>query len=173
MGKIGRNQSCPCGSGKKYKHCCLLKRQVEPAANPEQRMKASLKAGIEKIQRSAAEKKVAFFELGVFLFFSDEDGNAWMLETTEADALQVARNGQPLQAPVDENTETIAINFSHTYVIRDRELFLTAYEDKSESRLDKAPCMQINAAMRRLRKHYSKEMLDQLHLDSEEPLPGQ
>ena len=22
-GKIGRNESCPCGSGKKYKHCCL------------------------------------------------------------------------------------------------------------------------------------------------------
>ncbi len=23
--KIGRNQSCPCGSGKKYKHCCFKK----------------------------------------------------------------------------------------------------------------------------------------------------
>jgi hypothetical protein len=22
---IGRNAPCPCGSGKKYKHCCLLK----------------------------------------------------------------------------------------------------------------------------------------------------
>ncbi|WP_088831311.1 SEC-C metal-binding domain-containing protein [Paenibacillus tyrfis] len=22
--KIGRNEPCPCGSGKKYKHCCLL-----------------------------------------------------------------------------------------------------------------------------------------------------
>ena len=22
--KIGRNESCPCGSGKKYKHCCLV-----------------------------------------------------------------------------------------------------------------------------------------------------
>lgn len=21
--KIGRNEQCPCGSGKKYKHCCL------------------------------------------------------------------------------------------------------------------------------------------------------
>ena len=21
--KVGRNDSCPCGSGKKYKHCCL------------------------------------------------------------------------------------------------------------------------------------------------------
>jgi hypothetical protein len=23
MGKIGRNEACPCGSGKKYKKCCL------------------------------------------------------------------------------------------------------------------------------------------------------
>ncbi|PIP37967.1 MAG: hypothetical protein COX19_15240 [Desulfobacterales bacterium CG23_combo_of_CG06-09_8_20_14_all_51_8] len=21
--KVGRNSLCPCGSGKKYKHCCL------------------------------------------------------------------------------------------------------------------------------------------------------
>ena len=25
--KIGRNEKCPCGSGKKYKKCCLLKHQ--------------------------------------------------------------------------------------------------------------------------------------------------
>ena len=24
--KIGRNDPCPCGSGKKYKQCCLLKK---------------------------------------------------------------------------------------------------------------------------------------------------
>lgn len=24
--KIGRNNPCPCGSGSKYKHCCLTKR---------------------------------------------------------------------------------------------------------------------------------------------------
>ena len=23
--KIGRNEPCPCGSGKKYKKCCILK----------------------------------------------------------------------------------------------------------------------------------------------------
>lgn len=25
--KIGRNDPCPCGSGKKYKQCCLIKSQ--------------------------------------------------------------------------------------------------------------------------------------------------
>ncbi len=29
MAKIGRNNLCPCGSGKKYKHCCLEKVAAE------------------------------------------------------------------------------------------------------------------------------------------------
>ena len=28
--KIGRNEPCPCGSGKKYKKCCVTKREVPP-----------------------------------------------------------------------------------------------------------------------------------------------
>ena len=31
--KPGGNDPCPCGSGKKYKHCCLIARSV-PAAAP-------------------------------------------------------------------------------------------------------------------------------------------
>lgn len=32
MAKIGRNQPCPCGSGKKYKRCCLDKAEAARAA---------------------------------------------------------------------------------------------------------------------------------------------
>lgn len=28
MTKVGRNSPCPCGSGKKYKHCCEYKEKV-------------------------------------------------------------------------------------------------------------------------------------------------
>ena len=39
MNAIGRNEPCPCGSGKKYKKCCLerdeaLERQNRPAVMP-------------------------------------------------------------------------------------------------------------------------------------------
>jgi tetratricopeptide (TPR) repeat protein len=42
MAKIGRNDPCPCGSGKKYKKCCLASdeaaaRPALPAAVPERR----------------------------------------------------------------------------------------------------------------------------------------
>lgn len=32
MAKIGRNDPCPCGSGKKYKQCCLAKDQAAASA---------------------------------------------------------------------------------------------------------------------------------------------
>jgi tetratricopeptide (TPR) repeat protein len=36
MGKIGRNTPCPCGSGKKYKKCCLSLRggAIKPKSQP-------------------------------------------------------------------------------------------------------------------------------------------
>ena len=42
MAKIGRNDPCPCGSGKKYKKCCLANdeaaaRAAQPAAVPARR----------------------------------------------------------------------------------------------------------------------------------------
>jgi len=33
-GKVGRNDPCPCGSGKKYKKCCLDKARAEPTREP-------------------------------------------------------------------------------------------------------------------------------------------
>jgi hypothetical protein len=32
MAKIGRNDPCPCGSGKKYKKCCLQHQPAPPSA---------------------------------------------------------------------------------------------------------------------------------------------
>ena len=32
MMKVGRNDPCPCGSGRKYKHCCLRKDEARPGA---------------------------------------------------------------------------------------------------------------------------------------------
>ena len=41
MSKVGRNAPCPCGSGKKYKKCCLSKdeaAQLEKAQEMAQKM---------------------------------------------------------------------------------------------------------------------------------------
>ncbi len=51
--KVGRNDPCPCGSGKKYKKCCLIKEgPAAPAAQPsgpDQRLRARL---VEYVQRN-------------------------------------------------------------------------------------------------------------------------
>jgi hypothetical protein len=45
MAKIGRNDRCPCGSGKKYKQCCLAKDEVaERTAREQHRAVATTQA---------------------------------------------------------------------------------------------------------------------------------
>lgn len=41
--KIGRNESCPCGSGKKYKKCCLDKSDEQRLAEAVLRSSENLK----------------------------------------------------------------------------------------------------------------------------------
>jgi len=42
MPKISRNAPCPCGSGKKYKKCCLSKDQAKPSSQMRDTQKESL-----------------------------------------------------------------------------------------------------------------------------------
>jgi hypothetical protein len=37
--KLKRNAPCPCGSGRKYKHCCLLKNEI---ASPRKKLLTAL-----------------------------------------------------------------------------------------------------------------------------------
>ncbi|HHD56316.1 MAG TPA: hypothetical protein ENK89_01390 [Desulfobulbaceae bacterium] len=175
MAKIGRNQPCPCGSGKKYKHCCLLLARSGQPAPPVQPSGFSLRAEIAKIQAAAKSREKAFFETGVFILFADEKGDGWLLEVVECDAVQVARDGQPVEIDLVENSETIEVNWSHTYALRDRQFFVTAYDDKEVEELKRAPAQQIHAAIKRIRKRYTPEVLGMIHVDTkdgDEKIPG-
>ncbi|RZW14658.1 MAG: hypothetical protein EX260_10625 [Desulfobulbaceae bacterium] len=58
--KTGRNDPCPCGSGKKYKHCCLEKSADRPQSD-------SAQAIADEIAAAAAEQPFASLEeLNVF-----------------------------------------------------------------------------------------------------------
>ena len=173
MAKIGRNEQCPCGSGRKFKHCCLPKQQagVTPTT-PEQQFKISLKREIERTQKAAAEGKLAVRELGVFVFVSTADGDAWLLEISESDALQLAQGGEPLEVVIDENPETIEINWSHTFAIRDKVLEFTSYADKSVTPRPDYPTKEVHASIARIKKKFSAEMLSQVHVDEAEVEQG-
>ena len=57
--KIGRNDPCPCGSGKKYKKCCWLKES--PSPSPE-----IIKKAMDFFQKQEAEKLI-LQEKGIFI----------------------------------------------------------------------------------------------------------
>lgn len=172
MGKIGRNEPCPCGSGIKYKRCCLKQAKVQPAVSSMGQLKISLMTEIERIQNGAKRHEETLHELGVFILWSNAAGAAWLLEITESDAVKLAENGEPLPVPIDENPETIEINWSHSFAIRDRNFYLTSHQDNSESCLNDAPTKRINAAIRRIRKRFSEEQLRQVHLDIPQEVQG-
>lgn len=165
MAKIGRNEKCPCLSGKKYKHCCALKKQPESRQlTAEQQMKITLMSGVKRIQDDAVNKKGICRELGVFFFYATAKGDAWLMEMTECDCVQVARDGIALEPPIDENSETIEINWSHMYRLDNKLLHITAYSDKQVEILEDAPARELNAAMRRIRKRFTQEQLKKVHL---------
>lgn len=170
MAKIGRNEKCPCQSGKKYKHCCARKvAAVKPKQmTPEQAARITLMGGVTSIQEKAEKREVATKEIGVFFFYSTAAGDAWLLETTDCDCVQVARDGQRLEAPIDENPETIEVNWSHQFKIVNKKLELTAYLDKSVMVMEDAPAQAINAMLRRIRKKFSPEQLRKVHVESGE-----
>ena len=165
MAKIGRNDRCPCRSGKKYKHCCAGKEAggIEP---PQETV--TLMGEVRKVQEDALAKRVAYREVGVFFFFSTAAGDAWLLEMTERDCLQVARAGEFLPTPIDEGPQTIEINYSHMFAIDNRQLIVMPYNRDSEvvGVLADAPCQELHAAMRRIERKLSSGQLQNVHLDA-------
>ncbi len=169
MAKIGRNEKCPCRSGKKFKHCCALKDQrARPQLTPEQALKITLMSAVKEIQQDAVSRKVMSRELGVFFFFSTAKGDAWLMEMTDCDCVQVAQGGEPLDAPIDENSETIEINWSHTFAVRNKQVEITAYADKRVTILEDAPGWELKTAVKRIRKKFSEEQLKKVHLPQPE-----
>ncbi|MEA3467515.1 MAG: SEC-C domain-containing protein [Thermodesulfobacteriota bacterium] len=170
MGKIGRNEQCPCGSGKKFKHCCLPKEQagITPARSQEAAFKLSLISELEAIVKVAVEKRQKIRELGVFILLATEDGDAWLLEITDSDAVQLASGGEALEIPIDENPETIEINWSHTFDFSNKEFELTAYGDQSKTVMKNYPVKEISASIKRIKKKFPSELLSQIHVDPAE-----
>ena len=153
-------------SGKKYKNCCALRPQamMQPMTGANL-AKVKLQDAVDFIRTAARQKQQVFRELGVFLLFSTCSGDAWLLEVTDADCVQLARGGELLDVSIDESPETIVVDWSHTFTEKDRQLEVVSYEGRMKTVLTEAPTGEIRSAIRRLRKKHSQEFLNQVHLD--------
>ena len=89
------------------------------------------------------------------------------MEMTDLDCVKLSENGSALSAPIDENAETIEINWSHMFAIKDKQVELIAYENREVSFLAEAPSKELHAAIRRIRKKFSSEELAKVHLREE------
>lgn len=169
--KIGRNEPCPCGSGLKYKKCCHGKVEFQPAQEPEQQ-KITLKDEIEKLQELAVKKEKSLKALGVFILMSTDEGDGWLLEITDMDAVLVADKGEKVEVDMEENPETIEINWTHRFAIRKKKFITTSYADETQKTWDNYPAHSIFAAIKRIRKKFPKELLNSIHLDEKDMSVG-
>lgn len=162
MVKIGRNESCPCGSGLKYKKCCLKTKSTKTTASPQN--KISVTEEIRLLQEMAAAKKEAIKQVGVFIFHSTAAGDGWLLELSEKDAVLVAQNGQKIDVEIEETPETIEIEWSHQFAIEKSKFVTTAYADQKKEVHDTMPAAFISDALRRIEKSFSSDLLNSIHV---------
>jgi len=164
--KIGRNDACPCGSGKKYKRCCSLKKEPAAVSDAGTGEKISLGRAIELFQEFARKKRAMLQQLGVFLLYSDGAGDAWVLEITESDCIQIAAGGESLAVPLEEDEHRIVVDWSHSFSFVDKKLQIRSHGAGEVKILDRAPAQRLFAARRKSLKKMSPELLKRVHLDS-------
>jgi hypothetical protein len=154
MNKIGRNDPCPCGSGLKYKKCCLpLAGNEEILAVPSEE-EGIIKRELAKLKRQAVKKKKSFKLLGAFIFFSTIEGDGWMLELTGKDALLVAEEGTEREITIEETDETLEINWTHSFAIDGQEFVTTSYKDNTVRRHKKCPAQIIRDTLQQIPSSY-------------------
>ncbi|MDD5759602.1 MAG: SEC-C domain-containing protein [Desulfobulbaceae bacterium] len=164
MTKIGRNDQCPCGSGHKYKRCCLPKNQAKQNAQL-QPQKVSINDEVGKLQVLATNHEESMKVIGVFIFFSTKEGDAWLLELSEMDAVCVAKAGEKMAVEINESAETIEVNWSHQFVIKEKVFTTTAYLDKTVTTYNNYPTASISATVKKLQSRFSSELLEKIHVD--------
>lgn len=168
MGKIGRNQPCPCGSGLKYKKCCLKNKTVTTTAEQQEQKKVSITEEVQKLQQIAATKKESINMIGVFILLTTSSGDGWLLELTQKDAVLVAKDGTAIDIEIEESAETIEINWSHQFTIEKAKFKTTAYADKQEETHPNIPASIIKDALRQIEKTFSSDLLNSIHVDDKQ-----
>jgi hypothetical protein len=162
MEKIGRNSPCPCGSGLKYKKCCLA-----AAAPAEPEPQIYVRREIDKLQEAARTGKLIFRLVGGFIFFTAPGGDAWVLELVGSEALVVARSGRKQEVRISETPETVEINWSHSYVLKAGKFMATSYLDGQVEEHAGYPLLAIRETIKKIGRNFSGQLLDQLDIEEE------
>ena len=122
--KIPRNAPCPCGSGRKYKHCCMRQGSEQlPEADPQVQIQildskqVNITGEIDYIIVQAENGKARIVTIGSLVLFSTETGDAWMLDPEDGLALCLARGGERESFTVTETSKNFVIAWQANYRI--------------------------------------------------------
>ncbi len=87
---------------------------------------------------------------GVFVFFSTEAGDAWLLEASGMDALQIAAAGRQIEVDVTQTDDAIEVTWSHQFTIR-KDFTVADYADQRRTVFADYPAARIRALLSRAR----------------------
>ena len=174
MAKIGRNEPCFCGSGKKYKKCCMTMQvdAVDPLAGDNDEVGApdvpatdsAILAAVDSIKQAATVRQRVVRTSGVLILFATEAGDAWLLEATDQDALQLVDQGKEIDVSIEVSPETTTVEWSHTFKVKKDDFVVTSYKDKGETVYRDYPVKKIVAAVRGIKKRIPAAMAGALHV---------
>ncbi len=91
MSKTGRNDPCPCGSGKKYKQCCLLRDEI-PATTNKHAINTSIPQSIQEATAHHQAGRLAQAEAGYRQILQIEPDNPDALHLLGLCSHQAGRN---------------------------------------------------------------------------------
>ena len=76
MAEIGRNDPCACGSGKKYKNCCLLKKNTKPMGLKGRKFTAKVLSGPNAQTNEAQSEQKSMSPVDYNVLMERSFGNA-------------------------------------------------------------------------------------------------
>ena len=140
-----RNEPCPCGSGKKYKHCCLNCDQsaglsaastASLSTRTVTRHEMSIAAEFKHIRTYAKAGKTHIVTLDPLIFFSSKTGDAWVLVPTDHLAACLMSGRQPISVSVRESETSFLIAWQGKYTIRGQSFIFSDAEGRTTTYLD-------------------------------------
>ena len=128
MKKIGRNDPCPCGSGKKYKHCCLGKTAQPDEKGPAQQVMEEIREVLNNRDFASLEEAQVFLDR-----FMESKNRVPQLDFLGLSSEQVHRM---LHHPLEDLGDMLRFNhrletgaFQDIPIVKNTLFFLTRLKD--------------------------------------------
>jgi hypothetical protein len=128
MKKIGRNDPCPCGSGKKYKHCCMDKTAQPDEKGPAQQVMEEIREALNSREFASLEEAQGFIDR-----FMESKNRVPQLDFLGLSSEQVYRM---LHHPLEDLEDMLRFNhrlepsaFQDIPIVKNTLFFLTRLKD--------------------------------------------